>query len=200
MHDPLRLRNAPNIHEALKIIANAGRKGETVWHARADRSATMVKEHYLWEQIGFQPWNDATDKDIWYFTNLQNPAGALVAADAAGAYHLTDRSTLLRQTAMRTIENTTVFFEPTSSTDVLLNSCWACRASRVSSKEAEEHVDAFLKWLTSEHGQEVVATFGEQEAGLPFFAKVTDGFCPHFLRNGRAHGGKWIGSLEADNT
>ena len=195
VQDPLNLHSTPTIEEALKAIVNAGRRGRALWQARSDRSATMAKEHSLWERVSLQPWDNAVDKNTWYSTNLKTPADALVVADAAGAYHLTDRSTLLRQTATRTIKNTTVFFEPTSKTDMLLNSCWACHASRTPSKEVERNVQLFLKWLLGEYGQEVVRAFGEAEAGLPFFAKVSDGYCPQLLRGGRPSDGKWMHGL-----
>ena len=192
MNDPLNLHNPPDIDHALQGILVAGGGGAAKWHSRADRSATMVKEHHLWERIGLKPWTNDGDVGEWYKKNVESPANALIAADRAGAYHLTDRSTLLRQTAKQTITKTTVFFEPCIDDDVLLNSCWACRASEAATPEIKQQVDCFLDWLLGDQGQSVVETFGQQEAGLPFFAKVTDGFCKQLLKGGRPLDGRWL--------
>ena len=152
----------------------------------------MVKERSLWERISLQPWSSQGDAKKWYHTNLESPTNALIAADKSGAYLLTDRSTLLRQTARRTITNTTVFFEPTMKDDVLLNSCWASQAAHPPSKEVETDVRRFLDWLMGEVVQALVRSFGQEEAGLPFFARVRDGYCRELLRGGRPKGGEWM--------
>ena len=190
--DPLGLRNSKDIDQALMTVLKSGRDGQAVWQSRADRSATMVKERSLWDRNGHQPWADDADTKTWYHTNLKSPAEALIAADTVGAYLLTDRSTLLRQTARQTISNTTVFFEPDSENHVLLNSCWACCAPSVPSKEVVAQVQQFLEWLMGSDGQHQVRTFGEDEAGLPFFAAVKDDYCRQLLRLGKPKNGRWI--------
>lgn len=84
----------------------------------------MWKERALWEMAEIHPWED-DEATRWYQTSLLTPADALQGADKAGAYLLTDRSTLLRQTGMQSIKETTVFFEPGKENDVLMNSCYA---------------------------------------------------------------------------
>ena len=147
----------------------------------------MVTERSLWTGIGLRPWGEE-----WYRTNLESPADALIAADGAGAYHLTDRSTLLRQTARGTVSATTVFFEPREKGDVLLNSCCAGRAVHAD-KGSEGEVMRFLEWLVGEDGQKVVGDFGIEEAGLPLFARVEDGYCRSLLKGGQPRDGRWAG-------
>ena len=151
----------------------------------------MAKERSLWNVLHVEPWMEEETIN-WYRMNYDPPAPALLAADSAGAYHLTDRSTLLRQTAMGKIKDTTVFFEPTSGDDVLLNSCWACCATRPPSDEVGGRVKHFLGWLMGEDGQRVVKGFGEAEVGVPFFATVADGYCRKGLVGGRAEGNRWV--------
>lgn len=105
----------------------------------------MVKERHIWSQLGLSPW---TTVRPWYTQTTLTPAEALVKADAAGAYLLSDRSTLLRQTQLRTIKASTVFYEPSSSTDFLMNSC----AAMISDQPSEMAL-RFARWLLSDKAQ-----------------------------------------------
>lgn len=190
--DPLGLANSSSLEHALQAIIRGGRSGKAVWHARVDGSATMWKERALWELIHVSPWTDEdTVEETWYQTSTDTPADALIAADKAGAYLLTDRSTLLRQTARRSISGTTVFFEPARADDILLNSCYALTAADAGDEEKAKEVEKFVQWLLGEGGQSVVENFGEDEAGLPFFARASEDFARSALRGGRPEDGKW---------
>lgn len=152
----------------------------------------MWKERSIWSKCGLKPWNEPNGAG-WYRSSLLSPSEALIVADAAGAYLLTDRSTLLRQTALKTIHNTTVFFEPTKTDDVLINSCYALISTDVSAEHTPT-AQQFLQYLFSERGQDVIADFGKKGlGGFPLFAPVRDGFASSFLRGGTPRDGKWIG-------
>lgn len=169
----------------------------TLFHSRADASATMWKEREIWSTCGIEPWA-TTDKcsSSWYQTSLTTPSEALTSADAAGAYLLIDRATLLRQTAERTIHHTTVFFEPTAPDDILMNSCYALTPAHPPADRVAATSD-FLKYLFSHRGQDVIASFGIRDlGGFPLFAPVRDGFATTFLRGGAPRDGRWkSGSL-----
>ena len=121
-----------------------------------------------------------------------------MTADATGAYLLIDRSTLLRQTALQTIRNTTVFFEPTAPDDLLMNSCYALTSTN-STTERTATVSHFLDYLFSELGQKVIEDFGRDElGGYPLFAPVKDGFATSLLRGGLPRDGHWE-MLEGDS-
>ncbi|KAI5480259.1 hypothetical protein MNV49_001218 [Pseudohyphozyma bogoriensis] len=109
--------------EMLRKIHVAASAGLTSFHSRVDGSATMIKERALWSSVGLSPWTDAVALKSWYKTSLLPPATALIGADGAGAYLLSDRSTLLRQTANKAIIGSTVFYEPGDAHDFLMNSC-----------------------------------------------------------------------------
>lgn len=152
-------------------------------------SATMWKERYFWSTCNFSPWNEPADKrsdDRWYQTSLLSPSEALKKADTAGAYLLTDRSTLLRQVSSGTISNTTVFFEPTSESDVLMNSCYAL-CSPMPSQETR----GFLEYLFGERAQNIIKSYGADECGLPLFAAAKDGFARTTLERGRPVQRRW---------
>lgn len=186
--DPAGVKGAPTLQDALMRIA----KNKALFHSRADASATMWKEHGLWNTCDFRPWERLDDEDIssWYRTSVLSPSEALKGADAAGAYLLTDRSTLLRQVSLGTIARTTVFFEPAAEDDVLMNSCYA-----LCSPKANTATTLFVDYLLGDRAQELVESYGRQEAGLPLFAKAAHGFARTPLKGGRPEGSKWVSSL-----
>ncbi|ORY75323.1 hypothetical protein BCR35DRAFT_292966 [Leucosporidium creatinivorum] len=177
--NPARVELGDSPAVAFKKIAESG----APFHSRADGSATMVKERHIWSQLNLSPW---TTTPSWYTQTTLTPAEALVKADAAGAYLLSDRSTLLRQTQLGTISHSTVFYEPTSSSDFLMNSC----AALVSDKPSEMAL-RFVTWLLADKAQSIIAEYGRVEAGLPFFAAVGAGYAKSTLLGGYPSGGKW---------
>lgn len=181
--DPAGVRDAPTLADGLIRIAAA----RALFHSRADLSATMWKERALWrQQVGRAPPDPATESD-WYQTSLLSPADALKGADAAGAYLLTDRSTLLRQVSLGATPRTTVFFEPEAEDDVLMNSCYA-----LCSPAATPETLAFVEYLLGERAQRIVELYGADKAGFPLFAKAADGFARTALKGGRSINGRWV--------
>lgn len=159
----------------------------------------MWRERSIWLKSGLTPWQDDAARP-WYKTSVEMPAEALVNADKTGAYLLTDRATLLRQTALRTISRTTVFFEPTHAADDLLNSCYASCSSKATAHQASFTSD-FLEFLFSETAQHLVAAFGREGTGLSLFAPAREGFARDRLAGGRPVDGKWtFRSPDADES
>ncbi|THX56287.1 hypothetical protein D6D08_09299 [Aureobasidium pullulans] len=185
-NDPADIRSSTHIGDAFARIA----KTQSLFHSRVDASATMWKERSLWGLVDLKPWDDS-EAETWYKTGTSGPSEALTSADVAGAYLLSDRSTLLRQTMLSTISKSTVFYEPTGPKDILINSCYALYSPRLPIRIHHE-VHQFLKYLKSARGQAVISRFGENEVGVPFFACVEDGFAKASLLNGRASGGRWV--------
>ena len=183
--DPAGVKHAQTLEEGMRRIA----KSRCSFHSRADASATMWKERGLWSVAGLKPWEDEMATS-WYLTSLHNPADALKEADRAGAYLLTDRSTLLRQTGLQSIKGTTVFFEPREENDVLMNSCYALHAKRLSTEKAST-VERFLTYATSERGQDIIGNFGRSQVGVPLFATLDEGYAKASLKGGRPRDGKW---------
>lgn len=185
--DPANVRSTSNVTEAVRKIASS----KSLFQSRADSSATMWKERSIWSLCGEEPWDD-TAASVWYRTSLDSPAEALIAGDAAGAYLLTDRSTLLRQTSLQTIHGTTVFFEPKTPDDMLMDSCFALVSTRIPG-ERRAAVVSFLNYVASARGQRVVANFGaEALGGFSLFAPVRDGFSRSYLKGGMPLNGRWV--------
>ncbi|KAI7789061.1 hypothetical protein LA080_005165 [Diaporthe eres] len=188
--DPAGVGNMNSLSDGLRQIA----KSKALFHSRADTSATMWKERGLWSACNLRPWEaseNRSSEDQWYQTSLLSPSEALRKADAAGAYLLTDRSTLLRQVSTGTISNTTVFFEPTSESDELMNSCYVLSSTTPS----RETLD-FLKYLFTDRAQGIIGSYGADGCGLPLFAAAGDGFARTTLKGGRPIRKRW--SSEAD--
>ncbi|KAJ0115508.1 hypothetical protein J7T55_012788 [Diaporthe amygdali] len=185
LEDPANVRNAISLSDGLQRVA----KSRSLFHSRADTSATMWKERGLWSTCNLLPWEyggGISDRQ-WYQTSLLSPSEALKKADAAGAYLLTDRSTLLRQVSTGTISNTTVFFEPTSENDFLMNSCYA-----VCSPTASRETLDFLEYLLTDRAQDLIKSYGKDQCGLPLFAMAADGFARTSLKGGRPVKGHWV--------
>jgi ABC-type tungstate transport system permease subunit len=177
--------------EALRLIAAK----KSLFHSRADSSATMWKERGRWQAAGLEPWKDAIN-ETWYKQSLHSPAGAVIEASKAGAYLITDRSTLLHQTQLGLVKDMTVFYEPQNEDDVLMNSCYALvSTSQVEGDAAPGERDRFVRYMLSARGQAVVRRFGKvQDGDVESFAVVDDGFARNKMKGGHAVDGRWQGN------
>lgn len=185
LDDPAGVGKATSLSDGLRQIAGS----KTLFHSRADTSATMWKERGLWSTCNLSPWQgseNGSSEDQWYQTSLLSPSEALRKADVAGAYLLTDRSTLLRQVSTGTISNTTVFFEPNSESDVLMNSCYA-----LCSPDPSRETLGFIEYLFTDRAQGIVGSYGADECGLPLFAAAADGFARAILKGGKPLRRQW---------
>lgn len=85
--DPAGVRSAPDVAEAFRRIAKAGRP----FASRADSSGTNILELKVWKQAGIQP------QGAWYLQVGQGMGATLRLASQKQAYVLTDRGTFLSQ-------------------------------------------------------------------------------------------------------
>jgi tungstate transport system substrate-binding protein len=184
--DPAGVRSTRCLADALRRIASQ----RSLFHNRADASATMWKERSLWLEARLRPWEDWNVND-WYRSSLMGPADALKSADAAGAYLITDRSTLLHQTGLKNVSKTTIFVEPEARDDILMNSCFALYAASADEEKARA-VSHFIGYMRSERGQHVISNYGKVQVGLPLFAAVEEGYAHSKLKDGRPVGGVWL--------
>ncbi|KAG5793659.1 hypothetical protein H9Q69_007309 [Fusarium xylarioides] len=121
--------------------------------SRYDKPATNIKETLLWAGIGQVPW--ATAYSTWYHQYIAFPIQALTAAIILQEYTITDRGTILSLDA--DLRNQTVYKAGTDKADdPLLNPAHALVGEKApNAKEAA----AFIKWLVSDKGQNVIAGF-----------------------------------------
>lgn len=122
--------------------------------SRYDKSATNIKDSFLWISIGQVPW--ATAYSTWYHQYIAFPIQALTAAILLQEYTITDRGTYLSlDTSLQ--NQVTIYKAATDSADdVLLNPAHLL----VGNKAAHPDVaDAFAKWVVSTNGQKVITDF-----------------------------------------
>ncbi|KAI8663767.1 PBP-domain domain-containing protein [Fusarium keratoplasticum] len=122
--------------------------------SRYDKSATNIKETLLWAGIGQVPW--ATAYSTWYHQYIAFPIQALTAAILLNEYTITDRGTILSLDAE--LRNQTKIYKAGSddADDLLLNPARALIGAKA--PNADEAA-AFVKWLVSDKGQDVIAGF-----------------------------------------
>ncbi|KAJ5815175.1 hypothetical protein N7474_006952 [Penicillium riverlandense] len=183
-HDPANVRHAKSIEEAFERIHST----KSLFHSRSDGSATMSKERDIWRRCHRFPWNE---KSEWYVQTEYNPADAVSIATASGAYLLNDRSTLLYQVGHGAAANCTVFFEPTDPFHPLMNSCYALHAP-LSTPGLKKECSLFIDYLKSRRGQDVIAKYGVDKAGVQLFAPVEQGIAETRLVGGRVINGRWV--------
>lgn len=191
--DPANAQGATSIEEAFQKIATA----RCQFHSRADGSATMWKERDIWRRGHREPWKQGSDSQ-WYIQTQYNPANAVTQADAANAYLLIDRSTFLSQVTYGLVSHSTVFFEPTDDTHLLMNSCYALYGTQSSPAVAKEAL-SFIQYLKSNRGQEIIANYGKDTAGIPLFASVDERLVRADLTGGKARDGRWMLSNQRES-
>ncbi|KAI0117832.1 putative extracellular tungstate binding protein [Nemania sp. FL0031] len=122
--------------------------------SRYDKSATNIKEAYIWAGIGQVPW--ATAYSTWYHQYIDFPIQALTAAILLQEYTITDRGTILSLSAE--MANQTVIYKAGSDdgSDPLLNPAHLLVGAKAPSPA---RAVAFAEWVISDRGQSVIAGF-----------------------------------------
>lgn len=128
--------------------------------SRHDESATNLKELAIFESIGVS----ISKKSIppWYVCNTVFPVDALRQADE-GFYTLTDHGTFGMVSAE--LKSTVKYI---LGGDLLRNPCNALLGTK-----ARKEVQEFMEYVRSDHGQEVIARFGQELYGQPLFTRAT---------------------------
>lgn len=190
-NDPANVREANSIEEAFERIAAS----KASFHSRVDGSATMSKEREIWRRCHRSPWFDDADSSSWYVKTKYSPAEALAFAANANAYLLNDRSTFLNQLSRRAFSNMSVFFEPTDPFHYLMNSGYALYNANPENK----HIKKFLAYIKSDAGQDVIASYGIDKVGIPYFAPIRQKIARPPLVGGKARDGRWISEKRLEN-
>lgn len=155
-NDPLKLKeNYPNnILEGLRNIANE--KFDFI--SRGDDSGTHKKELSIWKAAEIEPSGD------WYISAGSGMADVLKIAGEKQAYTIADRATYL---SMKFDLDLDIVIE---GDDNLFNQYGVIPVN------PDKHEDinhdgavAFMNWLLSERGQELIKQYGVEEYGQPLF-------------------------------
>ena len=160
--DPARIRGEEPV-DALQKVYNAG----VTFVSRGDESGTHVKELALWRKANLDP----RSMD-WYLETGQGQGATLSVASEKGGYAITDRGTFL---AYRSNVDLEILVE---SDPFLLNVYHVIIVNPEKFPDVNhEAARAFADFITSEQGQDIIATFGVAEYGEPLFfadAEKTD--------------------------
>jgi len=153
-----------DVKDALTKIVKAGREEDVLWVSRGDESGTHLKEKALWALAGFN-WTEIR-KENWYIESGTGMGKTILIADEMGAYTLSDIGTYLKYYGDERI-NLKVMV---SKEKGLLNvySVIAVNPKQIHDVNFEDAV-TFIKFLTSEEGQNLIANFKKETYGENLF-------------------------------
>lgn len=153
--DPAGIKGSDSAVESFRRIAD----NESLFLSRGDDSGTYKKELAIWETAGIVP------SGRWYLEIGKGMGDTIVQADQMGAYTLSDRGTFL---AMRARVNLAILVEgPIEGGDpLLINRYGVVAVNPARYPEVNYQMAmAYIGFLTSPQGQEIIADFridGEQ--------------------------------------
>ncbi len=154
--DPLKLKEASpsDILEGLKAIASE----KAVFVSRGDDSGTHKKELSIWKAAEIEPAGD------WYLSAGSGMADVLKIADEKQAYTITDRATYL---SMKDDLGLDIIIEGDNN---LFNQYGVIPVNPEKNENINnEGAVAFMTWILSEKGQNLIKEFGVEEYGQPLF-------------------------------
>lgn len=147
-------RSSPT--QALSNIVETGNQEGTKWVSRGDHSGTHTKEKALWETAGFN-WTIIRDEE-WYVEAGAGMGKTLQIADNLEAYTLTDMGTYLKYFKASIISSEALVTEG----EELLNVYSAIAGNQTLHPDINfDLAITFMKFLASEKGQDIIASFGE---------------------------------------
>jgi tungstate transport system substrate-binding protein len=157
--DPAGIRGKNPVETLKKIFASG-----VTFISRGDDSGTHVKELALWKKAGLDP----AGQD-WYLETGQGQGATLSIASEKSAYALTDRGTFLA-------------YKPNVDLEILVEGDpFLLNVYHVITVNPEkwpqinlEGAQAFADFITSPEGQQIIAAFGAEKYGQPFFFPDAD--------------------------
>lgn len=155
-----------NATEALKKIVQYGRAfNATAWVSRGDNSGTNSKEASLWQKAGYNYSTLSTERS-WFINASQGMGETLLKTEEFSAYTLSDKGTYL---AFRTDNRITLRTFMTEEYSLLnVYSAMAVNQTLHPDVNFADAID-FIKFLTSEGGQQLVEDFGKAKYGQSLF-------------------------------
>jgi tungstate transport system substrate-binding protein len=143
--DPARIKKTKSAIEAFRKITETG----SPFVSRGDNSGTHRKELSLWQAAGIEPKGEA-----WYVEVGQGMAKTQRVANEKRAYTLTDMGTWLSM--LDTLDMEIAF----AGDPALFNQYGVMAVNPKLHKHVKyAEAMAFIEWLTSEEGQEAIASF-----------------------------------------
>ncbi len=157
--DPAGVAEAGSAVEAFKRIYQAGEEGKALFVSRGDESGTHAREKLIWSLTGLDP----AGRD-WYIESGQGMSETLILASEKQAYTLSDIGTYLKLKGDGRID--LELYEIPDN--VMINVYSVYLSSKCTGAEREAALD-FIEFITSEKGQEIIASYGVDKYGQPLF-------------------------------
>ncbi|WIV12577.1 substrate-binding domain-containing protein [Proteiniborus sp. MB09-C3] len=157
-YDPLKsswqVEPGNDIEKALSYIS----EHEVIFVSRGDDSGTHKKELEIWKETGIEPQGD------WYLSAGSGMADVLKIASEKQGYTLTDRATYL---SLRDTLDLDIIIEKDEN---LFNQYGIIPVNpEKSDKINAEGAKAFMDWMLSKKGQELIGKYGVEKYGMPLF-------------------------------
>lgn len=152
--DPAAIRGENPVEAMDNIFAS-----RATFVSRGDDSGTHVKELALWKNAGLNPVMEA-----WYLETGQGQGATLSIASEKSGYTITDRGTFLA-------------YQPNIDLEILVEGDpFLLNVYHIITVNAErfptinlEGAIGFADFITSDQGQKIIAEFGMDKYGEPFF-------------------------------
>jgi tungstate transport system substrate-binding protein len=151
--DPAGIRKVKSAAEAYAAIA----RKQTTFFSRGDNSGTHKKEMDVWKQAGIAP------SGPWYIVTKDFMTATLKRADAEQGYFMTDSSTWVAE-GKRT-PNLTILFRG----DKFLVNTYHTLTVPPGRTAGEGKAAAFIRFVASERGQQIIREFGKTEHGAGLY-------------------------------
>jgi len=156
---------------ALQQIVNYGRNQTGyIWVSRGDNSGTHTAEKTLWKKAGFN--YTLVSKEAWYVSRQGGMGDTLMMADEYLGYTLTDIGTYLAYSKQGRID---LVLLVTQGKDLLnVYSVIAVKPSTTANQTLHSSINfrdsiAFIKYLISDEGQNMIENYGTSEYGQSLF-------------------------------
>ncbi|MEW6423825.1 MAG: substrate-binding domain-containing protein [Bacillota bacterium] len=153
-NDPAGIKTAKNTVETFKKIAGS----QSTFVSRGDESGTHKKEKEIWKEAGVAPAGK------WYIQAGTGMGNTLNIASEKAGYTLSDRATYL---ANKKSLKLAILFEGDKT---LLNIYHVMQVNPEKfSKVNADGAKAFVDFLISPEGQQIIGNFGKDKYGAPLF-------------------------------
>jgi len=155
-----------NVTATLKNIAAYGRNqtGTKIWVSRGDNSGTHTKEQSLWKSAGFN--YTIISAESWYASGGGKMGETLLKAEQFSAYTLADTGTYLKYSKDGRITLEDFITEEKALLNVY--SVIAVNQTRHPYVKFDDAI-AFIKYLISEEGQQLIENYGKNDYGQSLF-------------------------------
>lgn len=147
--DPARVAAAKTAVQAYQDIA----KARAPFISRGDNSGTHQKEMAVWKAAGIEP------SGPWYIVTKQFMTASLKRAQAESGYFMTDSSTWVAE--KKNLPQLKILFQG----DKMLVNTYHALAQPAGATAGAETAAAFIDFVTSDKGQDIIRGFGKAEYG-----------------------------------